>query len=187
MPKSSFLPKPAGASSSPNMNLPAKQRAPRFQTRADTETTFSTARIEHPILPDFVSMILRQEGATSGFFLENFLSYKADVVEILIFFSSVRQNQRAGRSKVVHVALAAFPLGSKPPATVVVRICIDERHDLAAAAPFSTTTSSLQWRAGGSIFTSKLVESYGPSWTLFAETLSRCIACTALAAPSVRS
>ena len=77
---------------------------------------------------------------------------------------------------------------SKPPAAVVVRISKGERHDLDAAAPFSTTTSSLQGGVGGSAFTPKLIELvFGPGSTRLAEKLSPCIACTALAAPSVRS
>ena len=57
-------------------------------------------------------------------------------------------------------------MGSKPPAADVVRISKGERHDLGAAAPFSTTTSSLQRRAGGSAFTPKLVELlFGPGST----------------------
>ena len=77
---------------------------------------------------------------------------------------------------------------SKPPAAVVVRISKGERHDLGAAAPFSTRTSSLQGRAVGLVFTPKLVEvRFGPGSTRLAENQSPCIACTALAAPSVRS
>ena len=69
-----------------------------------------------------------------------------------------------------------------------MRISKGERHDLGAAAPFSTTTSSLQGRAGGSVFTPKLVEVvFGPASTRRAEKSSPCITCTAVAAPSVRS
>ena len=56
-----------------------------------------------------------------------------------------------------------FPVGSKPPAGGVVRISKGERHDLGIAAPFSTTTLSLLGRAGGSAFTPKLIEVFGPS------------------------
>ena len=67
-------------------------------------------------------------------------------------------------------------MGSKPPAAVVAHISKDERHDLGAVAPFSTTTSSLQGRAGGSVFMSKLFEVFGPSQTFCAVQLSPCIA-----------
>ena len=114
-------------------------------------------------------MTLQQEGAASRLVLLKLLSYKADEVEVLDFFSSVRWNQSVGRSKVVHVAVVVFfPVGSKPPATVVVRISKGERHDSSAAAPFSTTTSSLQRRVGGSIFSLKMVEPFGPPSILFA-------------------
>ena len=77
-------------------------------------------------------------------------------------------------------------MGNKPPAADVVRVSKGERHDLGAAAPFSTTTSSIQGGAGGSAFTPKLVELvFGPGSTRLAEKLSPCIACAALAAPSV--
>ena len=87
---------------------------------------------------------------------------------------------------MVLVALEVLPVGSKPPAAVVVPISKGERHDLGAAAPFLTTTSSLQGRAGGSTLSPKVVELFVPSWILFAEKLSLCIACTDLAVPSVR-
>ena len=45
-------------------------------------------------------------------------------------------------------------MGSKPPAAVGERILKGEGHDLGAAAPFSTTTSSLQEIVGGSTLTS---------------------------------
>ena len=44
------------------------------------------------------------------------------------------------------VAVKVLPVGSKPPAAVVVRISKHGRHDLGAASPLSTTTSSLQER-----------------------------------------
>ena len=79
-------------------------------------------------------------------------------------------------------------MGSKPPAAVVVRVSKDGRHDLGAASPLSTTTSYLQGRAGGSAIMLKLVELViGPGSTRQAGKLSPCIACTAVAAPSVRS
>ena len=65
---------------------------------------------------------------------------------------------------MVFVAIEVFlPVGSKPPAADVVRISKGERHDLGAAPPFSTMTSSLQGRAGGSAFTPKMIEVFGPS------------------------
>ena len=79
-------------------------------------------------------------------------------------------------------------MGTKPPAAVDGRISKEGRHDPDAAAPGSTTTSSLQERAGGSAFTPKLVESaFGPGSTRRAEKPPPRIACTAVAAPSVRS
>ena len=88
---------------------------------------------------------------------------------------------------MVFVAVEAS-VGNKPPAADVVRISKGDRHDLGAAAPFSTRTPSLQERAGRSAFTPKLVELvFGPGSTRLAEKLSPCIAYTSLAAPSVRS
>ena len=79
-------------------------------------------------------------------------------------------------------------MGSKPTAAVGERISNDGRHDLGSAARFSTTTSSLQGRAGGSAFRPKLVELvFGPGSTRVAEQLSPCIALTAVAASSVHS
>ena len=133
-------------------------------------------------------MTLRQEGAASRLFLQKLLSYEADGVEVLSFFSSVWQDPRGDWSKVVHVAVVVLPVGNKPPAAIVVRISKSERHDFGAASPYSTETAFLHGRARGSAFTPKLVEVvFGPAWILFAEKLSPCIACTALAAPSVRS
>ena len=67
-------------------------------------------------------------------------------------------------------------MGSKPPVAVAVRISKDERYDFDAAAPFTTKTSSLQGRAGGSAFTPRVVGVVEPSWTRFAEQLSLCFA-----------
>ena len=78
-------------------------------------------------------------------------------------------------------------MGSKLPATAGECIYKGERHDYGAAAPFSTTTSSLQRRAGDSTFSPKVVELVGPSWIHFVEILSPRIACTAVAAPSLCS
>ena len=79
-------------------------------------------------------------------------------------------------------------MGIKPPAAVGERISYDGRHDLGDASPFSTRTSSLQGRSGGSAIMPKLVElDFGPGSTRQAEKPSPCIACMAVAAPSVRS
>ena len=64
---------------------------------------------------------------------------------------------------MIFVAVEVSPVGSKLPAAVVVRISKDGRRDLGAAAPFSTKTSSLQGRSGGSAITPKQVEVFGPS------------------------
>ena len=72
--------------------------------------------------------------------------------------------------------MVVLPVGSRPPAAVGEHISKGERHDLSAAAPFSTKTSSLQGRAGGPVFTPKLVEQIGSGSTRFAEKLSPCIA-----------
>ena len=79
-------------------------------------------------------------------------------------------------------------MGTKPPAAVDERISMDGRHDSDAAAPHSTMLSSLQGRAGGPAFTPNLVELVvGPGSTRRAEKQSPRIACTTVAAPSVRS
>ena len=79
-------------------------------------------------------------------------------------------------------------MGTKPPAAIDERISKDGRHGLGAASPLSTTTSSLQGRAGGSAFTPKRVELvFGPCSTQRAGKPSPRNACTAVAAPSVRS
>ena len=77
---------------------------------------------------------------------------------------------------MVHIAV--FPVGSKPPAAVVVRISKGERHELGAAAPLPTKASSPeQGRAEGPMESSlKLVEHIGSGSTWFAEQLSPCIA-----------
>ena len=78
-------------------------------------------------------------------------------------------------------------MGTKPPAAVDECISMDGKHNSDAAEPHSTTLSSLQGRAGGSAFTPKLVELVvGPGSTRRAEKQSPRIACTAIAAPSVR-
>ena len=90
--------------------------------------------------------------------------------------------------KVVFVAVEVSPVGSKPPVADIMRISKGKRHDLGVAAPFSTRPSFLQGRARGLAFTLKLAELvFGPGSTRLGEKLSPCIACTALAAPSVRS
>ena len=121
-------------------------------------------------------MTLRQEGAAGRLFLQKMLSYEADGVDVFKIVSSVRQNQRVEWSKVFLVTVEVSPVGSKPPAAVGERISEGERHDLGAASPFSTTTSSLQGRAGGSTSMAKLVEHIGSVSTRLAEKLSPCIA-----------
>ena len=64
---------------------------------------------------------------------------------------------------MVLVAIEASPVGSRPSAAVGECISKDGRHYLGAAAPFSTKTSSLQGRTGGSAITPKKVEIFGPS------------------------
>ena len=89
---------------------------------------------------------------------------------------------------MVSEALEASPVGIKPPAAVDERISMDGRHDSSAALPHSTPLSSLQGRAGGPAFTPNLVELVvGPGSTRRAEKQSPRIACTVVAAPSVRS
>ena len=72
-----------------------------------------------------------------------------DVV-VFIFISSVGQKfRRGGGRKGVLVAVEAVLAGSKPPATVGVRISAGERHGCGASAPLSTRVSSLHrksWR-----------------------------------------
>ena len=92
---------------------------------------------------------------------------------------------RSGRTKAL--AGLRWSMESKPSAAVGERIFKGERYDLGAAAPFSTTTSSLQGRVGGSTSTSKMIEHTGSGSTRLAVKLSPCIACTALPGPSVRS
>ena len=79
-------------------------------------------------------------------------------------------------------------MGTKPPADVDECISKDRRHDSGDISPLSTTTSSLQGRAGGSAITPKLAELvFGPGSNRRAEKPSPSIACTAVAATSVRS
>ena len=59
---------------------------------------------------------------------------------------------------MVFVAVEALPVESKSPAAVGERMSKDGRHTLGAAAPFSSKTSSLQGRSGGSAIIPKLVE-----------------------------
>ena len=70
---------------------------------------------------------------------------------------------------MVSEALEASTVGAKPPAAVDVRISMNGRYDLNAAAPHSTTLSSLQGKGGGSAFMPKLVELVGPGLTRRAE------------------
>ena len=109
-------------------------------------------------------MTLRQEGTAGRLFIwKKLLSYETYGVGVFLQSISSVESREGGWLKVVFVAVEILPVGSKPPAAVVVRIFKDGRHDLGAAAPFSATTSSLQERAGGSAFTPKLVEFFGPS------------------------
>ena len=64
---------------------------------------------------------------------------------------------------MVFVAVKVSPVGTKPPAAVGKRISKDGRHDLGAAAPFSTKMPSLRGRAGDSAFMPKLIEVFDPS------------------------
>ena len=61
------------------------------------------------------------------------LPYEADSSKVSKFVSSVRLNQRVALSKVVFVAVKVLPVGSKPPAAIVVRIFKGERHDFGVA------------------------------------------------------
>ena len=136
-----------------------------------------------------MSTTLRQYGVADRFLSWKtlLLSYEADGTEVHDFFR-LQIRLLGGSLRVVSEALEASPVGTKPPATVDGRISMDGRHDSNAAAPHSTTLSSLQGRAGGSAFTPKLVELVvGPGSTRRAEKHSPRIACTAVAAPSVRS
>ena len=103
-------------------------------------------------------MTLGQKEACWLFVHPKLLKYEAYIIEVLKFTFSVRQDQKGSLWKVVLVVIVAIPAESKPPAAVGGRISKGEIHDLGAAAPFSTTTSSLQGRARGSTFTPKLVE-----------------------------
>ena len=79
-------------------------------------------------------------------------------------------------------------MGTKPLAAVVERIFKDGRHDLGVASPPSTKTPSLQGRSGDSASMPNAIEVIGPSWAFCAVVqLSPRIACTTIAAPSVRS
>ena len=78
---------------------------------------------------------------------------------------------------------------SKPSAAVVVRIFKGGRHDLSAAVSLSTRAFSLkQGSAGRPVQLSpKLIEHIGSGSTRLTKQISPYIACTAVAAPSVRS
>ena len=83
--------------------------------------------------------------------------------EVLEFVASVKQNQKGSWWKMVLVAVVVMPAGSKLPAAVVVRISM------------------------GEIRLGRRSEHIGSGSTRSAEQLSPCIACTAVAVPSVRS
>ena len=97
-----------------------------------------------------------------------------DEVEIFLQFATlVKYNSRSGSLTVVSVAVVASPVETKPPTAVGEHISKDGRHDLGDVSPFSTRTSSLQGRAGGSAIMPKLVELiFGPGSTRQAEKLS---------------
>ena len=108
-------------------------------------------------------MTLRQYGAASSLQKMLLLLNEAYGVEVFLQFgsrsvSSVGQNRRDRSLRVVSEVVEASPVGTKPPAAVDERISMDGKHDSDAAGQLSTTTSSLQGRAGGSAFTPKLVE-----------------------------
>ena len=92
---------------------------------------------------------------------------------------------------MVFVAVEVSPVGTKPSAAVGERISKDGRHDLGAAARLSTRVFSPE--QGGTInrgpvqSSLEVVEHIGSRSTRSAEQLSPRIACTAVAAPSVRS
>ena len=81
---------------------------------------------------DFVSMTLGQKEACWLFIHPKLLKYETYRIEVLKCFSSVRQNQRVGWSKVVLVVVEVLPVGSKPPVAVGERISKGETHDLGA-------------------------------------------------------
>ena len=108
-------------------------------------------------------MTIRQEWAVG----KKLLSYETYKIRVLKFVfesvSSVEQNRKGSWLKMVLVAVEASSVGRKPPAAVGERISEDGRHDLGDAAPFSTRTSSLQGRVGGSGIMPTLVELvFGP-------------------------
>ena len=137
--------------------------------------TSRAAWIKGPFCLDSVSTTLRQYGAASSLQKKLLLSNEAYGVEGFLQFGSrsvslVGQNRRGGSLKVVYEAVEASPVGTKPPATVDEGIFKNGRHDSDAAAPHSTTLSSLQGRARGSAFTPKLVKLLvGPGSTRRAE------------------
>ena len=61
------------------------------------------------------------------------------------------------------MAVETSPVGTKPPAVVGERISKDGRQDSGDVAPSSTKTSSQRGRSGGSAFTPKVIEVFGPS------------------------
>ena len=80
-------------------------------------------------------MTLRQEGAAGRlFFQKKLLSYETDRIGVYKFVCSVELGRRGDWLKVIFVAVEVSPVGSKPPAAVVVRISKGGRHDLGAAA-----------------------------------------------------
>ena len=76
---------------------------------------------------------------------------------------------------MIFVAVEVSPVISKPPAADGGRISKDERHNLGDASPFSTKTSSLKGRSGGSAIMPKQVKVFGPGSIRVAEQLSPCV------------
>ena len=93
-------------------------------------------------------MTLGQKGTCGLFIHPKPLKYETSRFEVLEFVSSVKQNQRGSWWKVVLVTVVTMPAERKPPAAVSESISKNERHDLGAAAPFSTKTSALQRENG---------------------------------------
>ena len=74
---------------------------------------------------------------------------------------------------MILVAVEVVPTGSKPPATVCVRISTGERHGSGAAAPLSTRASFLvQGRAGGPVKSSPKLSRHIESVSIWAEHLT---------------
>ena len=95
-------------------------------------------------------------------------SYEAGGIEVFSRIASrsvpsVEQTQKSDGLKLVSVGVEVLLVGTKPPAAVGERISKDRIHDLGAASPPSTKTSSLSGRSGGSASMPKFIEVIGPS------------------------